>query len=85
LVADVALDHSEINETGLFALSLHPLHRRPRPYRRAHQDRKCLSSSLAKEHGNELAPTTETANMPFGLVLAHGRFKFQTRNQLQNL
>jgi hypothetical protein len=42
-------------------------------------------SQLAKEHRDELAPTTETAGMPLGLVLAHGRFKFETRNQLQNL
>src|SRR5216683_4042820 len=30
---------------------------------------------LTKEHRDELAPTTETAGMPLGLVLAHGRFK----------
>jgi hypothetical protein len=40
---------------------------------------------LAKEHGNELPPTTETSGMPLSAVLAHGRFKFQTRDQLQNL
>jgi hypothetical protein len=29
---------------------------------------------LTKEHGDELAPATETEGAPFGLVLAHGRF-----------
>jgi len=42
-------------------------------------------AQLAKEHDDELAPTTETASMPFSLVLAYSRFKFQTRDQLQNL
>jgi hypothetical protein len=40
---------------------------------------------LTKKHRDELAPTTETAGMPLGLVLAPGRFKLQKRNQLQNL
>jgi hypothetical protein len=35
---------------------------------------------LTKEHGDELAPTTETTSMPFGLVLAYRRFKFQSRD-----
>jgi hypothetical protein len=42
-------------------------------------------SQLAKEHGDELAPTAETTSMTFRLVLAYRRFKLQTRDQLQNL
>ena len=37
-------------------------------------------SQLAKEHGDELTPTTETSGMPLGVVLAHGRFKFKARD-----
>jgi hypothetical protein len=40
---------------------------------------------LTKEHGHELAPTGETTRVPFGVVLAGGKFEFQTRNQLQDL
>jgi hypothetical protein len=40
---------------------------------------------MAKEHGHELAPTSKSPRVPFGLVPAGGRFKFQTWNQLQNL
>jgi hypothetical protein len=35
---------------------------------------------LAKEHGDELTPTTETSGMSLGVVLAHGRFKFKARD-----
>jgi hypothetical protein len=42
-------------------------------------------SHLTKEHGDELAPTTETSGVPFSTVLADGRFEFQARDQLQNL
>ena len=31
---------------------------------------------LTKEHSDELAPTTEAAGMPLGLMKAHRRFKF---------
>jgi hypothetical protein len=37
-------------------------------------------SQLAKKHGDELPPTTETPGMSFGVVLAHGRFKLEARN-----
>src|SRR5665811_1795754 len=37
-------------------------------------------SHLAKEHGDELTPTTEASGMPLGVVLAHGRFKLQARD-----
>jgi hypothetical protein len=37
-------------------------------------------SQLAKEHGDELPPTTETTGMSLGVVLAHGRFKFKARD-----
>ena len=37
-------------------------------------------SQLTKQHGNELAPTTEAAGVSFGGVLAHSRFKLQTGN-----
>src|SRR5258708_21451523 len=40
---------------------------------------------LTKKHGNELTPATETAGMTFRFVLAYRRFKFQARDQLQNL
>jgi hypothetical protein len=40
---------------------------------------------LTKKHGNELAPATETTGMTFRFVLAYRRFKFQARDQLQNL
>jgi 2-phosphoglycerate kinase len=30
-------------------------------------------------------PTTETSGMPFSAVLADGRFKLETRDQIQNL
>jgi hypothetical protein len=40
---------------------------------------------LAKEHGHELAPTSEATRVPFGVVLAGGKFEFQVWNQLQNL
>jgi hypothetical protein len=42
-------------------------------------------SQLAKEHGDELPPTTETAGVPFRAMLADSRFELQARNQLQNL
>jgi hypothetical protein len=42
-------------------------------------------SQLTKQHSDELAPTTETTSMPFSLVLAYRRFKFQAWDQLQNL
>jgi hypothetical protein len=35
---------------------------------------------LAKEHGDELPPTTEAPGMSLGAVLAHGRFKFKARD-----
>jgi len=37
---------------------------------------------LTKEHGHELTPTGEATRVPFGVVLAGGKFEFQTRNQL---
>jgi hypothetical protein len=37
-------------------------------------------TQLAKEHGDELPPTTETPGMSLGAVLAHGRCKFQARD-----
>jgi hypothetical protein len=40
---------------------------------------------MAKEHGHELTPTSKSPRVPFGLVPASRRFKFQTWNQLQNL
>jgi hypothetical protein len=42
-------------------------------------------SQLAKEHGDELPPTTETSRMTFSAVLADSRFELQAGNQLQNL
>jgi hypothetical protein len=42
-------------------------------------------SQLAKEHGDELTPTTEPSGVPFSAVLADGRFELQAGNQLQNL
>jgi len=51
-----------------------------------HISRNDLASpSRQKEHGHEPPPTTETSVMPFSAVLAHGRFKFQARDQLQNV
>jgi hypothetical protein len=38
------------------------------------------SAQLAKEHGDELSPTTETPGMSLGAVLTHGRFKFKARD-----
>jgi hypothetical protein len=35
---------------------------------------------LTEEHGDELAPASETSSMTLRVVLAHGRFKFQTRD-----
>src|ERR1700739_648863 len=37
---------------------------------------------LTKQQSDELAPTAETTSMPFRVVLAYCRFKFQTRDQL---
>jgi hypothetical protein len=42
-------------------------------------------SHLAKEHGDELAPTTETSGVPFSAVLPDGRVELQAGDQLQNL
>jgi hypothetical protein len=42
-------------------------------------------SHLAKEHGDELPPTTETSGVPFRAVLPDSRVKLQAGNQLQNL
>jgi hypothetical protein len=42
-------------------------------------------SGLAKEHGDELAPASDTSGVSFGSVLTHGRFKFQAGDQFQNL
>jgi len=35
---------------------------------------------LTEEHGDELAPASETSSMTLRVVLPHGRFKFQTRD-----
>jgi hypothetical protein len=35
---------------------------------------------LTEEHGDELAPARETSSMTLCVVLAHGGFKFQTRD-----
>jgi hypothetical protein len=40
---------------------------------------------LAKQHGDELPPTSETARMPLGSMLTHQPFEFQTRKQLEQL
>jgi hypothetical protein len=40
---------------------------------------------MAKEHGDKLAPTSKAPRVPFSVMPAGGRFKFQTWNQLQNL
>jgi hypothetical protein len=42
-------------------------------------------SELAKEHGDELTPTTETSGVPFRAVLPDGRVELQAGYQLQNL
>jgi hypothetical protein len=42
-------------------------------------------SHLAKEHGDELPPATETSGVPFSVVLADSRFELQAGDQLQNL
>jgi hypothetical protein len=42
-------------------------------------------SQLAKQHGQELAPTGETARVPLGLVLLDRLFEIPTRKQLQHL
>jgi hypothetical protein len=42
-------------------------------------------SQLTKQHGHKLSPAGETPGMALGFVLAHRRFKFQTRKKLQHL
>jgi hypothetical protein len=42
-------------------------------------------SHLAKQHGDELAPTGETPRVPFGLVLLDRILEPSARKQLQHL
>jgi hypothetical protein len=42
-------------------------------------------AELAEEHGHKLAPAAEAPGVSLGTVFAHRGFKFQTRDQLQNL
>jgi hypothetical protein len=42
-------------------------------------------SHLAKEHGDEWPPATETSGAPFSVVLADSRFELLAGDQLQNL
>jgi hypothetical protein len=40
---------------------------------------------LAKQHGDELPPTSEAARVSLGPVLAHELFEFQARKKLEEL
>jgi len=40
---------------------------------------------LAEKHGHELAPTSKTASVALGFVLANGGLKIYSRKQLQQL
>jgi hypothetical protein len=43
------------------------------------------SAELAKQHGNELAPTAEATAMPLGFMELDGILKLEPREQLQDL
>ena len=42
-------------------------------------------AELTKQHGHELAPAGEPAQVAVGVMLAHGLFEFEARKQLQKL
>ena len=42
-------------------------------------------AELTKQHGHQLAPAGEPAQVAVGVMLAHGLLEFQARKQLQQL
>jgi len=50
-----------------------------------YQERGMRPSQLAKQHGQELAPTGETPRVPLGFVLLDGLLEIAARKQLQHL